>query len=101
MRVHTTNEIGNSRYIYTFVSGNGAVEHEIVEVGAEDRKPTLTCVGLQRGLDHGADELSLIHHEPDRARAAQNGDANQQAAPTASSALAAAVLLLLLVNHHY
>lgn len=67
--------IGNN----TFSSGDWAVENEIVEIGAEQRKVTLSGVGLERSLDCGGNNFLLIDNKSDRAGAAEDSNTDQQA----------------------
>lgn len=79
----------------TFGASIGAVEEEIIEIGAEKRKATLAGVALQGGVDDGGDELRLVDNEADRAGAAEHRDGDQKPV-----ALSGALVLLLLVKQH-
>ena len=57
---------GKKKKRITFRSSIWAVEEEIIEIGSENRKPTLTSVGFEGGVDDRSDELVLTHHESDR-----------------------------------
>ena len=66
----------------------------MIEIGSEHREPALTRIRFQSSVDHGANELILANHEPDRPSAPQHRHADQK-----PIALRHLVLLLLLKQH--
>ena len=51
---------------FTFRSSIWVVEEKIIKIGSKNRKPTLTGVGFQGGVNDRSDKLVLTHHESDR-----------------------------------
>lgn len=78
----------------TIRSRIGAVEKEVIKIRPENRKPTLTSIGLEGGVDHSGDKLALIDNETDRTGAAQHRNTHQE--PVSLGVL----ILLRLVQQH-
>nr|POF23620.1 hypothetical protein CFP56_30341 [Quercus suber] len=51
---------------FTFRSSIWAVEEEIIEIGSENQKPTLTGIGFKGSVNDRSDKLVLTHHKSDR-----------------------------------
>ena len=82
------------RILLTIWSSIGAIENEFIEIGSEDRKPTLTRIGFECGVNHRSNKLVLIDDESDRTSTPKHGNTNQE--PVGLGVL----VLLWLVQQH-
>lgn len=93
-QIDSVSRTETGKKILTIRSIIGAVQQEIIEVGAQNRKPPFSRVRLESCVYDSRHELFLIHNEADRASAAQHGDTDEE--PVALRA----VILLMLVEQH-
>lgn len=77
----------------------GAVEEEVVEIGAKDGEAALPSVALQGGLHDGGNQIPFVHQKAEGAGAAENIDGDKESVagttPIAAASPAAKQLVFL------